>query len=54
MRPDWARSYELTTQLRGEAGVRQVDGARSGLAHCMGGFLHGDCGSISISILEVA
>jgi acetyl-CoA acetyltransferase len=43
--------YELTQQLRGEAGRRQVAGARTGLAHCMGGFLHGDCGSIAITVL---
>jgi acetyl-CoA C-acetyltransferase len=29
--------YELVTQLRGEAGARQVDGARVGLAHNVGG-----------------
>jgi acetyl-CoA acetyltransferase len=44
--------HELTTQLRGEAGERQVHGARTALAHCMGGFLHGDCGSIAITVLE--
>jgi acetyl-CoA C-acetyltransferase len=43
---------ELTTQVRGEAGERQVDGARAGLAHCMGGFLHGDSGSITVSIVS--
>jgi acetyl-CoA acetyltransferase len=43
---------ELTTQLRGEAGPRQVPGARWALAHCMGGFLHGDCGSIAITMLS--
>ncbi len=45
--------YELTMQLRGESGPRQVTGATTGLAHCMGGFLHGDCGSIAISVLGV-
>src|SRR5438876_6421509 len=29
--------YELTTQLRGQAGARQVRGARIGLAHNLGG-----------------
>jgi acetyl-CoA C-acetyltransferase len=29
--------YELTTQLRGAAGDRQVKGARVGLAHNLGG-----------------
>lgn len=42
---------ELTEQLRGEAGPRQVEGARVGLAHCMGGFLHGDCGSMTVTVL---
>ncbi len=32
-----AQVVELVRQLRGEAGERQVDGARIGLAHCRGG-----------------
>ena len=32
-----AQIYELVTQLRGEAGKRQVDGAEIGLAHNIGG-----------------
>ena len=32
-----AQVAELTTQLRGEAGPRQVEGARIGLAHTLGG-----------------
>ncbi len=32
-----AQIAELTTQLRGEAGPRQVEGARIGLAHTLGG-----------------
>jgi acetyl-CoA acetyltransferase len=31
-----AQIVELVTQLRGEAGVRQVKGAQVGLAHAMG------------------
>ncbi len=31
------RIAEIVTQLRGEAGARQVDGARTGLAHLAGG-----------------
>ncbi len=32
-----AQVVELVRQLRGEAGDRQIDGARVGLAHCRGG-----------------
>jgi acetyl-CoA acyltransferase len=31
---------ELTAQLRGEAGARQVDGARAALAHTVGPGAH--------------
>lgn len=43
--------YELVRQLREQAGVRQVPKARVGLAHCMGGFLHGDGGNSFVHIL---
>jgi acetyl-CoA acetyltransferase len=32
-----AQVVEVVTQLRGEAGARQVDGARVGLTHTLGG-----------------
>jgi len=32
-----AQIAEITTQLRGEAGPRQVEGARVGLTHTLGG-----------------
>ncbi len=32
-----AMIHEIVVQLRGEAGARQVEGARIGLAHCVGG-----------------
>jgi acetyl-CoA acetyltransferase len=32
-----AMVHEIVVQLRGHAGARQVDGARIGLAHCVGG-----------------
>jgi acetyl-CoA acetyltransferase len=32
-----AQIAEVVTQLRGEAGPRQVDGARTGLTHTLGG-----------------
>jgi acetyl-CoA acetyltransferase len=31
-----ANIYEISTHLRGEAGARQVDGARLGLTHVLG------------------
>lgn len=50
-----AQIHELVTQLRGEAGARQVDGARVALAHNMGGFVGGDAASIAVTLLgEVA
>ena len=41
--------YEITTQLRGEAGDRQIEGAKVGIAHVIG--LGSTCG---IHILEKA
>ena len=31
-----AQIWDITQQLRGESGIRQVEGARLGLAHMMG------------------
>jgi acetyl-CoA acetyltransferase len=47
-----AQIHEVVTQLRGEAGDRQVEGARIGLTHCVGGFLDGDAASSCIHILQ--
>lgn len=47
-----AQIIELVTQLRCEAGARQVSGAKIGLAHCMGGDKAGDTKSCTISILS--
>jgi acetyl-CoA acetyltransferase len=47
-----AQIVEIATQLRGHAGRRQVDGARVGLAQCMGGDLRGDTKSCSVAILS--
>jgi len=44
-----AQIHELVTQLRGEAGARQVKGARRGMAQNMGG----SGGSSVVHILEV-
>jgi acetyl-CoA acetyltransferase len=43
---------ELVWQLRGQAGPRQIEGAKTGLSHCMGGFLHADGASLAVHILK--
>ncbi len=48
-----AQIVEVVTQLRQEAGSRQVEGARVGLAQCMGGDKDGDTKSCTISIFSV-
>lgn len=47
-----AQIHELVTQLRGEAGARQVEGCRVGLAQCMGGDKAGDTKSCTVAILS--
>jgi acetyl-CoA acetyltransferase len=47
-----AQVVEITSQLRGEAGPRQVQGARIGLAHCVGGFLDGDACASAVHLFE--
>lgn len=47
-----AQVVELAQQLRGDAGARQVEGARVGLAQCMGGDLVGDTKSCTVAILS--
>jgi len=44
---------ELTQQLRERAGKRQVRGARTGLAHCMGGDKAADTKSMTAIVLSV-
>ncbi|WP_066557534.1 thiolase family protein [Croceicoccus bisphenolivorans] len=46
--------HELVTQLRGEAGVRQVDGARIAVAENSGGFYGVEDGMSAVTILEKA
>ncbi|MDF2707632.1 MAG: thiolase [Nonomuraea muscovyensis] len=46
-----AQVYELVTQLRGEAGARQVAGARIGVAENGGGFLAGEEAVAAITVL---
>ena len=47
-----AQVIEIVQQLRGEAAVRQVEGAMVGLAQCMGGDLDGDTKSCTVAILS--
>jgi acetyl-CoA acetyltransferase len=47
-----AQIGEIVIQLRGEAGPRQVNGARVGLAHCMGGDKAGDTKNCTVVILS--
>jgi len=48
-----AQLCEIVAQLRGEAGPRQVPGARVGLAHCMGGDKAADSKSCTVVVLSV-
>lgn len=47
-----AQIVEVVTQLRGQAGARQVDDAKVGLAHCMGGDKAGDTKNCTVAILS--
>jgi len=47
-----AQVFEIVTQLRHEAGFRQVEGAKVGLAHCMGGDKAGDTKSCTVAIFS--
>ncbi|MGP4017525.1 thiolase family protein [Saccharopolyspora sp. 5N708] len=44
--------YEIVTQLRGEAGVRQVPGARIGVVENGGGYQHGEEAVAVVAVLE--
>jgi acetyl-CoA acetyltransferase len=46
-----AQIVELTQQLRGESGVRQVEGAKVALAQLSGGFMESDLATSSMIIL---
>ncbi|MDT4838198.1 hypothetical protein FQZ97_719460 [compost metagenome] len=44
--------YELTTQLRGEAGARQVEGARHAIQENGGGLIGVEEGAVAVHILS--
>jgi len=46
-----AQIFELTEQLRGRAGKRQVEGAKMGLAENGGGFIGEDAAAITMTVL---
>ena len=48
-----AQIFELTEQLRGRAGARQVEGARVALAENGGGFLGTDAAAMAMTVLSV-
>lgn len=47
-----AQLVELTEQLRGSAGARQVEGAKVGLAHNGGGVIGSDAAAMCVTILS--
>jgi acetyl-CoA acyltransferase len=47
-----AQAFELVTQLRGEAGPRQVDGADVAVAETAGGFVNGDSAAVAVHVLS--
>ncbi len=47
-----AQLVEIVSQLRHEAGPRQVENCRTGLAHCMGGDRAGDAKSCTVIVLS--
>jgi acetyl-CoA acyltransferase len=47
-----AQIAELAAQLRGEAGPRQVEGARVAVAETAGGFVGGDSAAVAVTVLS--
>ena len=48
-----AQIVELTEQLQGRSGARQVEGARVGLAHNGGGNIGSDAAAMCVTILRI-
>jgi acetyl-CoA acetyltransferase len=49
-----AQVAEAVLQLRGDAGERQVDGARVALTHTLGAFVHGAAANCALHVLVAA
>jgi acetyl-CoA acetyltransferase len=49
-----AQVAEAVLQLRGEAGERQVAGARTALTHTLGAFVHGAAATCAVHVLAAA
>ncbi len=47
-----AQIFELVCQLRGEAGRRQVEGAKLALAENGGGFIGSDVAALALTVLS--
>lgn len=47
-----AQVVELVRQVRGEAGPRQVEGARVGLAESAGGYVNGDTAAVALTLVS--
>jgi acetyl-CoA acetyltransferase len=48
-----AQAVEIVWHLRGEAGMRQISNAQTGLAHCVGGVVDGlDLGACTVHIFK--
>ena len=45
--------YEIWLQLRGEAGDRQVNGAKAGLTHNGGGMVRGESALTTVHVLSL-
>ncbi len=48
-----AQIYEIWLQLRGEAGDRQVEGAKAGMTHNGGGMVRGEAAATTVHVLSV-
>ena len=48
-----AQIYEIVAQLRNEAEPRQVQHAKVGLAHCMGGDKAADTKSCTVAVFSI-